>query len=272
MANELTNTGAGEKRRAVKLVTERESLLHQLELSLETPMFVLGFVWLVLTVLELTRGLSPFLENLSTLIWLLFVVDFAIKLTVAPRKTAFLRRNWLTLLSLAVPALRVFRVARVFRAARVLRFPPGLRLVKVVGSLNRGMRSLSRSLGRRGFAYVAALTVMVTVLGAAGIYRMEYQPDGYIHDFGTAFWWTAMTLTTMGTDYFPTTAEGRLLCLLLATYGFAIFGYVTATVASFFVEKDKEPAAEPGQAAAIRELRAEIALLREELRRDRQER
>ena len=49
-----------------------------------------------------------------------------------------------------------------------------------------------------------------------------------------------MMITTMGTDFWPQTAEGRLLCLGLAIYAFAIFGYITATVASFFIEKDKK--------------------------------
>ena len=39
----------------------------------------------------------------------------------------------------------------------------------VVGSLNRGMRALGRSFARRGVGYVLALTLLVTVAGAAGI-------------------------------------------------------------------------------------------------------
>jgi voltage-gated potassium channel len=49
-----------------------------------------------------------------------------------------------------------------------------------------------------------------------------------------------MLLTTMGSDYWPRTAEGRLLCLLLAVYAFAVFGYVTAAIAAYFVGRDKD--------------------------------
>jgi voltage-gated potassium channel len=59
-----------------------------------------------------------------------------------------------------------------------------------------------------------------------------------------------MTLTTMGADFFPVTPEGRILCLLLAIYGFAVFGYVTATVASYFVARD----ADDGELAGSRQL------------------
>jgi voltage-gated potassium channel len=43
----------------------------------------------------------------------------------------------------------------------------------------------------------------------------------------------------MGSDYWPQTPEGRLLCLLLAIYAFAVFGYVTAAIAAYFVDRDK---------------------------------
>ncbi len=61
---------------------------------------------------------------------------------------------------------------------------------------------------------MVGLTVIVTLIGAAGIYAFERQlSDGTgITDYGTALWWTAMVMTTMGSDYFPKTAEGRVLC------------------------------------------------------------
>ena len=49
-----------------------------------------------------------------------------------------------------------------------------------------------------------------------------------------------MLLTTRGSDYWPRTGEGRLLCLLIAVYAFAVFGYVTAAIAAYFVGRDKD--------------------------------
>jgi voltage-gated potassium channel len=91
-----------------------------------------------------------------------------------------------------------------------------------------------------------------------------------IRTYGDALWWTAMIMTTMGTEYWPQSAEGRVLCLLLALYAFAMFGYVTATLASYFVGRDAE--SDEGEVLskrAIEGLRAEIAALRQELRRRR---
>ncbi len=252
-----------------QLDAERRELLARLEDWLETPMLVLGFVWLALLILELTRGLSPPLEAAGTIIWVVFVLDFALKLTLSPDKTDYLKANWLTALALAVPALRVFRIFRVARLLRAARAARGLRLFRVVSSLNRGMRALGAAMRRRGFGYVLALTVIVTLSGAAGMYAVENEhPGGRGFDsYGEALWWTAMVMTTMGSDYFPRTTEGRALCLLLAVYAFAVFGYVTATLATFFVGRDAENAeAEVAGAAQVESLRAEVAALREELR------
>lgn len=46
-------------------------------------------------------------------------------------------------------------------------------------------------------------------------------------------------LRGMGSDYWPRTPDGRLLCLILAIYAFAVFGYVTAAIAAYFVGQDK---------------------------------
>lgn len=246
---------------------QRREVLQQLEGWLETPMLVLGFVWLALLLVEFIRGLSPLLETIGIVIWVVFVLDFALKFFLAPDKSDYLKANWLTALALFVPALRVFRVFRVVRVLRAARAARGLRLVRVVTSLNRGMRALGASMGRRGFGYVVALTALITLAGAAGMLAFENDAEGGLTTFGEALWWTAMIMTTMGSAYWPQTPEGRVLCLLLALYSFAVFGYVTATLATFFVGRDAEDGgAEVAGAAQVERLREEVAALREELR------
>lgn len=248
---------------------ERLAALAQLEDWMEMPMVVLGFVWLLLLVLELTRGLHPVLATLSLLIWAVFIIDFALKFVLAPHKLRYLGRNWLTAIALFVPALRVFRIFRAVRALRAARTVRGIRLVRIVSSVNRGMGALGRTLRRRGFGYAVALTLIVTFAGAAGMYTFEDAlPDGRgLQSYGTAVWWTAMLMTTMGSEYWPQTPEGRFLCLLLAIYAFAVFGYVTATLASFFINRDAQGEdAELAGAQSLEALRGEIAALRAELR------
>jgi voltage-gated potassium channel len=249
-----------------KINRERLEILEQLERWLETPLLILSFVWLALFIVEQIYGLTPLLDAANTTIWIIFIGDFAVKFTLAPQKIAYLKTNWLTAIALALPALRVFRivrVARIFQAARVTR---GLRLMRVLTSLNRGMKTLGASLGRRGLPYVVALSAIVTFAGGAGIYALENETENGVQSYGEAVWWTAMILTTMGSDFFPKTAEGRILCFVLAVYGFCVFGYITASLASFFVERDAgSKEAETAGAKEIAALRAEIAALRMEI-------
>lgn len=230
---------------------ERSKLLHSIEKLLEGPMLFFGFVWLLLLVVEFIWGLPRYLMYLGYTIWVLFVIDFLVKFFLAPGKLAFLKKNWLTAISLLIPALRLFRIFRVVRMLQGLR---GIRLVRVVSSLNRSMKSLGSTMHRRGFAYVMLLVLLATFAGAAGMYGMEKGNQGF-ENYGMALWWTAMRITTAGSDFWPQTPEGRGLALLLTIFGYVIFGYVTATLASYFVGRDAEeetaPMASSGDVASL---------------------
>jgi voltage-gated potassium channel len=250
-----------------ELKRERYELLQRLEGWLETPMLVLAFVWLVLLIVELVRGESPLFNFLGTTIWGIFILDFAVKLLLAPDKVVYLKGNWLTAIALLLPALRIFRVFRAFRLLRLARAGRGVRLIRVVSSLNRGMKALGASLSRRGFEYVIALTVLVTFAGAAGMYAFENEAAGGPNSYGESLWWTAMIMTTMGSEYWPQTVEGRVLCVFLALYAFGVFGYVTAALATFFVGRDADNSdAELAGAKQLAAVRDEVSALRDEIR------
>ena len=247
---------------------ERREVLQQLEDWLEMPMLILGLLWLILFLIELIWGLSPLLEVIGWAIWVIFILNFTVEFILAPRKITYLKNNWLTVISLLLPALRVFRFARVLRVLRTARATRGLQLFRVIARTNRGMRSLSASLGRRGFGYVVTTTLVITLVGAAGMYAFESNmPDGRgLNDYGTALWWTAMLMTTMGSEYWPQTPEGRVLCFFLSLYAFAVFGYLTAAIATFFVGRDADDdEAEIAGAKSIELLYAEIKALRDEI-------
>src|SRR5919202_1962194 len=138
-----------------------------------------------------------------------------------------------------VPALRLFRIVGVLRFAGASQ---GIQLVYLVGTVNRTMNALRRTMSRRRFGYVAALTVVVTLLGAGGM--LAFEPSAARNNgvgftsYGDALWWTAMIMTTVGSQYWPVTGPGRVLGFLLSVYAIGVFGYGTAAFASFFVGED----------------------------------
>jgi voltage-gated potassium channel len=238
-------------------------VLRDLEDWLERPMMALSAAWLALLVYELAWGAPRWVEVLGLIIWGVFGAEFLLRLVLAPEKLRFLARNVITLIALLVPAFRLFRAARALRLARLAR---GTTLVRVVAGANRSMNTLRRVMRRRGFGYVLLLTLVVCVLGALGMRTFEAEgPGGEAFDtFGDSLWWTAMILTTMGSQAWPETPEGRLLAFLLSTYAFAVFGYVAAALASVFIGRDQEEAVS-GAGEELRSLRDEVAGLRREL-------
>jgi voltage-gated potassium channel len=231
-------------------------------------MTILAFVWLGLVVVEFVGYGGPLLDTLNSLIWGMFVFHFLFEFMIAPRKRAYLQHNWLTAIALFVPALRLLRIARLAALLRAARATRGLRLLKILSTLNRGLRALGRTIRRRGIWYVAASTVLVTLLGSAGMYAFESPTEGGgLATYGDALWWTAMIMTTLGSEYWPQTAEGRILAWLLALFAFAVFGYITATLASFFVGQDAQDRDDELLRSELAALRAEVHDLRRDLAR-----
>ena len=244
---------------------ERHRLLRAIQDRLELPMLVAALIWIALFIVDAVRGSSAVLTTASYAIWGMFVLQFAIEFAVAPRKIHYLKHNWLTVLALALPALRIFRVVRIAQLARVSRTAGalrGARLVRVVSSLNRSMRALRATMRQRGFGYVMLLTTLVIVSGAAGMYAFE---PAEFASYASELWWTAMLVTTIGSQYWPESVEGRVLCLLLSVYGLAMFGYVTATLATFFIGRDEAARSTAPSTESVAALQREIRALRKEL-------
>ena len=76
----------------------------------------------------------------------------------------------------------------------------------------------------------------MALLGAGGMLAFEpaAEVEGGFESYGDALWWTAMLLVTMGSEFWPRTPEGRILCFLLALYGFSQNPFVEFYVVEAF--------------------------------------
>lgn len=101
-------------------------------------------------------------------------------------------------------------------------------------------------------AFCGALAVLDAERGA---------PGANISTFGDAFWWAIATMTTVGYgDRYPVTDEGRVAAVALMIGGVAVLGLVTATLASWLVERVSDAEQEQTE-----DLRSEIRELHEQL-------
>ena len=233
---------------------ERESLLAQIDSALEGLMVVLSGAWIALLVVEFAGdGLPPSLEVAVWVIWAIFLADFLLEFTIAPAKIRYLRTHWLTVVSLVLPAVRILRLASALRLLRAGGVVRGVGMLRLLTSINRGLFSLRATAARRGLGYVITATALVMLVGSAGMTFFESpasiasQPATgaqalSIANYGDALWWTAYAMTT-GAPHAPVTGEGKLLGWLLSLFGLGVFGYLTATLASHFIERDRWPAA-----------------------------
>lgn len=211
---------------------ERYRLVAEIEAMLDGPTTYLAIVFAVILAAELilqAQGSSvpPVLGWIQLGIWGVFVVHFLLGITISPDRLRYLRRNWLTAISLVLPFLRAFRA---LRAVRMLR---ATNSVRVAAGFNRLARSLRGVLAWSRAGYAAALAATSALLGSAALLMFEAEaPDSQITDYGEALWWATATLTTVGAASEPVTIGGRIVGLVLMFGGLVLFGYVAGVVAA----------------------------------------
>lgn len=219
--------------------------------------------WLVgLALLYLAGYAAPILDpgmphawrhacNDATLaVWALLVVEFGARFAMAPDRWAFVKVRLFDLATLVLPPLRP------------------LRLVTVIVMVARRNASVLGHLRLRLGTYVAACTALLLFLASLTILDVERRSaDANITTFGDALWWSVTTVTTVGYgDRYPTTATGRVIAVGLMLGGIALVGLVTATLASWFMERFSEVReSEARTKAEVAALVEEITLLRAEL-------
>jgi voltage-gated potassium channel len=180
--------------------------------------------------------------------WALFFLEFAIRVWLAERRTHYVGRHLHDVVILAVPALRPLRL---------------LRLLVLLRFLNR---RAADSLRGRVAVYVCAGAGLVIFCAALAVLDAERgRPHANITSFGDAIWWATTTVTTVGYgDHYPVTTEGRFVAVALMIAGIALIGVVTASFASWLIDRVRQVEEETQaiNAADLRALRDEIAQLR----------
>ncbi|KQR79974.1 voltage-gated potassium channel [Arthrobacter sp. Leaf337] len=222
--------------------------------------FLTAYAWQVIGHIEGRQ--ADFLEGVMWITWAVFVADYAANLWLADN-----RKRWfiLTLHELLIVALPFFRPLRL------------LRLVTLLSVLHR---TVGETLRGRVVTYVGGSAVLLVFVGALAVLDVEQNaPDAKILTFGDAAWWAITTITTVGYgDLFPVTPIGRMVAAALMMSGIAVLGVVTASIASWLVqrvEENTEAAVESAELpvrADVRELLVEVAALRQELAELRRER
>ena len=114
-----------------------------------------------------------------------------------------------------------------------------LRLVAVLNVLNRTGGMAVR--GRITLYTCCSVTLLMYIGALAELDVERGVPGASITDFGEAIWWSFVTVTTVGYgDLSPVTWQGRCIAIGLMITGVALIGIVTATLASWIVDRVRD--------------------------------
>lgn len=181
-------------------------------LVLTALLFIAVYSW---QVIGAPTGIEFLLsEILMWLTWAVFTVDFIITMALTEHKKRFTVMHLFHLLAVILPAFRLLRLVR---------------LISILKILNRSAVNLLRD---RLMGYVVISVTVVTYVGALAALDAERgAADAKILNIGDAIWWAFVTITTVGYgDYFPVTAEGRVVAGVLMVAGISLLGLVTTTM------------------------------------------
>ncbi|EEX64378.1 potassium channel protein [Vibrio metoecus] len=203
----------------------RKKLLEKVENTTETPMLILSVVYVVVALLPDIAVLAPddleFLDGLLWIVWGIFATELLVKITVSPKPLQYMVQNWPDVLIVAMPFLRPLRFLRI-----LLVLPKAWKQTKSV-------------LRQKTFSFIGLTSLSTVLLSAAFVYLVEKGTPSPINSYSDALWWAMSTITTVGYgDMYPVTGFGRGVAVFLMLTGITLFGLLTASVASFFVEDD----------------------------------
>ncbi|MGN8025144.1 potassium channel family protein [Microbacterium sp. 22242] len=217
----------------------------------EWPLIVASLLFLVaysVQVIADPRGdLGALLEDLLWVSWGTFLVDYVVSLVLAPRRWRWFLTHLFNLATVVLPMLRPLRVLRVITLLTVLQ------------------RTAGRAVRGQIVIYVSGATLLLVYVASLAVLDSERAGGGSISTFGDAIWWAFATITTVGYgDIAPVTLEGRIIAVGLMFSGIALLGVVSATFASWIVEKvsAENTSRQAATVAHVDALRTEIAELR----------
>ncbi len=217
----------------------RAALLEQWERWLEVPMFCLVIVMIVTLLVPLVTPLSnatyQILEIVDWFIWAIFFLELAFRTFLAEKKFAYLQKNWIDLLIVLLPVLRVFRIFRLIRVLRILRF------ARVFIFFGKFTQEVKIFLIRHHFHYLAIIICVLVTIGGVLIYNFDKEFAGEDRTFSAALWLSVVNAFSGGyANTYPLGIEAKAVSIVLILFGTVLVSYFTASLASYFTEKEQD--------------------------------
>jgi len=230
---------------------------------------ILSLVIMVVMFLPLDDETIGLLQVYDNLICVIFLFDFFLNLRAAPKKSDYFikERGWLDLLG-SIPSLgTTFKYSGLFRLARLSRLTRILRLLR-----GENKKRLIADVGKNRSQYAGLVTILLAliVISTASVLVLQFEsqsPDSNIRSGRDAFWYSVVTITTVGYgDRYPVTSGGRITAMFIMFTGVGIIGALASMLASVLVGSPPAPAEEETSAAApAPPVEQELVIIKNEL-------
>ncbi len=217
-------------------------------------LLVVSLLYLVVVLYEMLPGvkIGAALWAVDAVFLVVFIVDYVWRVFfLAPHPGAYARTP-LCILDLIVilsfPTLFVFSVFFSINGEAlggILRvIAQGMRLTRVAAQGGRTVGQAHRLLSRRALRWIIPVAAVTAAYIAVYVSLAEApHVDANMHGPGDAAWWAIVTVMTLGYgDVYPHTAPGRVAAVVLMLVGLVLIGWVTASLASWFVKQDDKSA------------------------------
>lgn len=209
-------------------------------------MFVVSLFYLSLVFVEMLPGAKPGWDVtvVDGAFWAIITLDYVWRVfLLAPHPWRYAKRPR-GVLDLIVIACGPVMFALTFSAAPAALAVDGvLRFVRAGAQAGRTILQARRVYSRKSISWVIPVGLVITIFLSVWIWRYEASHAGTnIRTWNDALWYAMATLLTVGYgDVVPVTPQGRIAGVLLMIVGIGLFSWVTATLASIFVETQDAP-------------------------------
>jgi voltage-gated potassium channel len=225
----------------------------------EKPLLVGAVLTIPATIIEFSsagRSLHVLGTTLNWVIWLAFLSELVVMLVITPGRGRYLLEHPIdfAIVLLTPPFLQsAVQGARLLRLLRLFRF---LRL----DPLARHVFSLE------GIRAVSAIALLTAIAGGAGFAAEENI------SFGNGIYWAISTMTTVGDNLEPKTAEAKIIAVIVMFVGIGAAALLIGGVAQRFLLPSTEHAEDTDDdvLTEMREIAARLGRLEQRLQSERQ--
>ena len=195
----------------------------------ELPMILLA-IWILIEWYLVAKGLYPAtLDRITSwIIWLFFVFETVVLVSLVQNKRRYILGNWMNLLIIGAGVPLLWGAGGYAAALRTLR------LLLLLPLLLNTSATVRKILTRNHLATTLLVALAFTLMSGlliAGI-------DPSIENVWEGLWWAWVTVATVGYgDVVPQSVAGKVFGAVVILFGVGFFSLLTASFSAYFVSR-----------------------------------